>query len=163
MNLNYSNLQVLQPIHQLGQTGNSLILRKHRRNLKLFSSMGGLQARINFLHKCVLNDVIPKGFSLVWKEQTGLNSQDLSSKVSAILASSSKMLLNQVLDSSKTKFAEIVSTIEDKKKQLPEVIWLKSIQNYNFVFAQSSQRLIKKIQKISHLSSLQICLPHNVF
>ena len=137
MNLNNSNLQVLQPIHQLGQTGNTLILRKHRRNIKLFSSLGGLQSRINFLHTCILNDVIPKGFSIVWKEQTALNSQDLSSKISAILASSSKLLLNQVLESSKAKFEELVSTIEDKKTKVPEVIWLKGIQKLQLLLCSN--------------------------
>ena len=160
--MNLNNLSdTLSTNLELGSSGTPQLRISHKKDLKMFSSIGGLQSRINFLHTCILNDVIPKGFSIVWKEQTGLNSQDLSSKISAILASSSKLLLNQVLESSKAKFEELVSTFEDKKTKVPEVIWLKGIQNYNFCFAQTSQRLTKKIQKLSHLSSLQVCLPHN--
>ena len=87
----------LQPSQELGSSGNQQLRRKHKNYLKLFSSIGGLQARINFLHTCVSNDVIPNGFKINWKEQTGLKSPSLSSKVSAVLSSASIFMKQYLL------------------------------------------------------------------
>ena len=150
----------LQPSQELGSSGNQQLRRNHKKNLKLFSSIGGLQARINFLHTCVCNDVIPIGFKINWNEQTGLKSPSLSSKVSAILSSASKSLMNEILDVSKQQFDEVGATIDLLNSTVPDEIWQKGIQNYNFCYNQTSQRLTKKIQKLSNLPSLDILLPH---
>ena len=77
--------------------------------------MGGLQAKINFLQTCLLNDVIPKGFNINWKERTGLNCPSLSSKISEILISSSKLLLQEVLESFKLDPWLIITGLVDDK------------------------------------------------
>ena len=137
--------------------------RKFKKDLRLFSSLGGLQARINFLYTSLLKDVIPKGFQLKWKEQTGLNCDALSAKVSAIIVCTSKSLLKEVLDISKKKFSQVVINIEEKKTKTPDEIWQKGIHNYNFCYNQTSQRLTKKLQKISNVDSMEVCLPHKSF
>ena len=145
---------------ELVPSGTSQLRGKYKKDLRMFSSLGGIQSRINFLHTCISNDVIPKGFLINWKEQTGLGSQQLSSKVSSILSNASKSLMNAVLDLSKIKFEEVVSTIDSRHPEIPDNIWQKGIQNYNFCFNQTSQRLTKKIQKLSSVNSLEILLPH---
>ena len=122
----------------------------------MFSYIGGLQSRINFLHTCVSNDVIPKGFQIKWTEQTGRNNPDLSSRISSILFSASKSLINAVLDFSKNEFDEVGSTFDAKKDEIPNEVWQKGIQNYNFCYNQTSQRLTKKIKNLSNLNSIEI-------
>ena len=97
-----------------------------------------------------------------WSQQS-LNNEALPLKVSAILASASQSLLKEVLDISKQNFDKVVKNIEDKKTQTPDEIWLKGIHSYNFCYNHTSQRLTKKLQKISSIDTMQILLPHHSF
>ena len=103
-------------------------MKKHRKDLKLFSSIGGLHARINFLYTCAVNNVIPNGFKLNWKEETGYSSETLTTKVTSILDSSSMQLLKAVLEASEGQFARLISVIEFKKTNIPQDVWIKGIQ-----------------------------------
>ena len=162
MSTNNPNPHV-NPPQMLGPPGNSQVLKKHRSDLKLFSSIGGLHARINFLHTCSVNNVIPKGFRLTWKEETGYSYEELSANISTILNAAALKLLNEVLQASKLKHTEMMSVVDSRKSKIPQDVWTKCIQNYNFCYNQASQRLTNKLKKISTLSSLQIGLPHHIF
>ena len=145
---------------ELGSSGLPPTRSKHYKDIKMFSSLGSLQSRINFIHTCLSNSVIPTGFRINWKEQTGLGTSELSRKVSVILDSASISLMKEVLDASTKRFHEMAGKIVASKNDLPDNLWQKGIQSYNFCFKQCAQRLTKKLKKISALTVLQVCLPH---
>ena len=61
---------------------------------------------------------------------------------------------------SQLKFQKLGSLIVAKKQELPDEVWQKGIQKYNFCYNQASQRLTKKLKNLSNLNSLEILLPH---
>ena len=137
---------------ELDNLGSTIL--NHKKYLKLFSSTGSLQARINFLHTCIIHEVIPKGFQISWKEQTGFKNEHFSSNISNIIFSTSKSLMREVVNISIKYFNENITTIESNKNKIPSEIWQKCIQNYNFCFNQSSQRLTKKLHMISNIEHI---------
>ena len=134
--------------------------RNHKDDLKLFSYLGGLQSKVNFLHTCTTNKIVPTGFKIKWQEQTGFDSPELADTVSNILTSASLSLMKAVQDVSLVKFEEISNQIVAKEAEVPNHVWQKGIQNYNFCFNQASQRLAKKVRKISGIRHLNVLLPH---
>jgi len=68
--------------------------------------------------------------------------------------------MEAVLDVSKGKYHELCDQISVQQEELPDSVWQKGIQNYNFCFNQVSQRLAKKLKKLSPLHHLDILLPH---
>ena len=63
----------------------------HKKDLKMFSHLGGIQSKVNFLHTCLQSNIIPKGFKIKWKEQTGLNDPTFSDRIEKILSSRRKL------------------------------------------------------------------------
>ena len=112
----------------------------YRKDLKLFSYLGGIQSKVNFLHTCFANKVIPKGFNIQWQDQTGFNSYQLSEQISVILKSTSLALMKAVLDVSQQKFEDVGHLISEKEQEVPEDIWQKGIQNYNFFLSSLNFR-----------------------
>ena len=50
--------------------------KEFRKFVKVFSSLGILHSKINFLYTCVCLSLVPIGFRLKWTEQTGFGSHD---------------------------------------------------------------------------------------
>ena len=93
---------------ELGSSGFPPTRSRHFKVIKMFSSLGSLQSRINFILTCLSNSVIPTGFCIKWKEQTGLGSSQLTGKVSEVLNSASISLMREVLEVSVKSFHEMV-------------------------------------------------------
>ena len=66
---NHPQLQAVQPILQLGKSGRQLLLKNHRRDLKLFSTMGGLQAKTTSSKLVSLTTSSPKASILIGRSK----------------------------------------------------------------------------------------------
>ena len=91
----------------------------HKKLMDDSSNLAGLQAKINFLQTCYNHDITPPGFKLKWHEETGLKSPVLTMNVYNILASSTKLLLKEVLTATKKKFMEKASSVIQCKYKIP--------------------------------------------
>ena len=146
--------------HERVLPSNSQTEKNHKDDLKIFSYLGGLQSKVNFLHTCTTNNIVPKGFKLKWQEQTGFDYPGFAETVSTILTSTSLSLMQAVLDVSIVKFDEMCNLIAAIRPVVPDFIWQKGIHNYNFCFNQTSQRLAKKVKTLSGMPHLNVLLPH---
>ena len=129
----------------------------------MFSFLGILHSKINLLFTSLNHSIILKGFRLIWSEQTGFNSEELSSKTQKCISQTSLNLQRLVLVSSLQKFHSQLDQVFGLYDLLPPFIWSRGVQNYRFLFRQYSVKHQKKLVDIVDSVQLEHLFPEISF
>ena len=116
--------------------------------LKLFSSIGGLHSKMNFMFTCITGSLVPTGFKLKWSEQTGFRCSELQDSTSQRLLDTSLDLQRLVLKASLAKFQATLDYLFSLQSRMPSFYWSKGMKNYQFIFSQSTRKHQKKLSAL---------------
>ena len=154
-----SNSSYLICEDELQEASDPLNAKEVMKILKLFSSLGALHSKMNFLFSCVSSNLVPTGFKLKWSEQTGFDSTQLKEATSKCLLQTSLDLQKLVLRASHSQLTASLDYIFGLQHRIPSFYWSKGMKNYQFIFNQCTLKHQKKLRDIAAGSQLKQMFP----
>ena len=127
--------------------------------LGVFSFLGILHSKLNFLFTCLSLSLVAKGFGLKWSEQTGFNSQEVKNSVSSLLNETSLELQRTVMKASIRKFVSTCEHLFSVKESSPQHCWSRGMKNYQFMLNKYSTKHQAKLNGLSDEATLMPFIP----